>query len=794
MATPSEESNKAKDSLNEIKALTDVISGGFNNIADSIKNLVDDLANAKKELSLFNNVTNDITRTLKKVSDINEDLIKNQIKLNQGKLTSKEVDEQINKAVATRQVLESRLLKLQNTLNEEGEISVEQQQEILHLQTQIAKISNEVLVNFQEQRKAAKDTSGIFGELNKRSSDYVKELTSASFIVDFLFKQFQRVDGAVGQLAKDFNMSYSEALKTRQELTQIASLSGNAAINTRGLQESMVAIGQSLGSNAKLNKEDLETFTELREVAGYTNEELIGIQKLTLATGGNLKDNTKQFLGTVAALNAQNKLTINEKQLLKEVANTSAAIKLSIGGTTAELAKSAFQAKQFGINLDQADDIANSLLDFEASITAELEAELLTGKNLNLERARLLALNGDIAGASAEILSQIQGSAEFTKMNRIQQEAFAKAVGMTREDLAASLIEREALQKIGVADAEAAAKKYATLRQTMSAEEAAKALGDEQYAKQLESQSIQEKFNQAMEKLQDIIGNLVNGPFGAFLEGLSKGLDYVGKIFSYFGQIGATIKGFFGDKVGGFLGDIASVATIGALIALIGSSMLKGTIFNPMIVKDISFGGGMMGGAGGAGGAGAGIGAGLMSAFGQTKGAGFLSNFKGAAGSKLLIGGGILSGLFSAFGEYSENKEAGMSTGENLARSGLKGTGAGLGAWGGAAGGAAIGTMIFPGVGTAIGGLLGGILGAMGGGALGEGAGDLAYGDEPKIDVKKEGEFEDPYAGRNSPLVEEMKALRQAYSEASNKPIIIENKMDSTTFGTAIAKNTYAVQ
>jgi hypothetical protein len=172
-------------------------------------------------------------------------------------------------------------------------------------------------------------------------------------------------------------------------------------------------------------------------------------RKLTLATGGNLKDNTKQFLGTVAALNAQNKLTVNEKQLLKEVSNTSAAIKLSIGGTTKGLAEAAFQAKQFGINLDQADKIAESLLDFESSITNELSAELITGKDLNLERARLLALNGDIAGASAEILKQVKGSAEFTAMNRIQQEALAKAVGMSREELAASLVEREALNKIG---------------------------------------------------------------------------------------------------------------------------------------------------------------------------------------------------------------------------------------------------------------------------------------------------------------------------------------------------------
>jgi archaellum component FlaC len=333
-------------------------------------------------------------------------------------------------------------------------------------------------------------------------------LTDPLVIVGFLVTQFidalTKADTATGDLAKDFNITYDAASSVRTELIEIGNLSGNVALNARALQESMVAVGKSLGSNAMLNKADLETFTELREMAGYTNEELIGIEKLTLSTGGNLKNNVKQFLGTVSALNAQNKLTINEKQLLKEVSNTSAAIKLSIGGTTKELAASAFQAKQFGINLDQADKIAESLLDFESSITNELSAELITGKDLNLERARLLALNGDIAGASAEILKQVKGSAEFTAMNRIQQEALAKAVGMSREELAASLIEREALQNIGVKDAATAKAEFDILVKKYGYDKAVTMLGDEQYATQLKQQSVQERFNKSVEKLKEI--------------------------------------------------------------------------------------------------------------------------------------------------------------------------------------------------------------------------------------------------------------------------------------------------
>ena len=418
-------------------------------------------------------------------------------------------------------------------------------------------------------RSKIKDGSGKFSAMGAAvksvGADILTNLTDPLTTTVFLAKNFLDIlvgaDKATGELAKGMNMSYSSAASLRTELSGIAASTGDAFVNTRTLQESLIAVGQSLGTNAKLNKEDLITFTQLREEAGFTNEELIGIQKLTLATGGNLKDNTKQFLGTVKALSAQNGLILNEKQLLKEVSNTSASIKLSIGGTTKQLAEAAVKAKQFGINLEQADKISSGLLDFESSISNELEAELLTGKDLNLEKARLLALNGDIAGASAEILKQVKGSAEFTAMNRIQQEAIAKATGLSRDELAASLIEREALQKIGVKDAAAAKEKYETLRKTMTAEEASKALGDEALATQYEQNSNSEKFEKIIEKIRDAFTPIAETLLPKISEALGWFSENTNTILNVMKAIGVVIGV---QMVGGI---IKATAQMGPLIA-----------------------------------------------------------------------------------------------------------------------------------------------------------------------------------------------------------------------------------
>jgi len=340
--------------------------------------------------------------------------------------------------------------------------------------------------------------------LKSMSQSFAKNITDPAFLIAEIKDALISSDEAAGRLAKDFNLTYNGALATRQELSQMAALSGDVAVNTKGLQESMVAVGKSLGTNAMLNEKDLITFTKLREQAGYTNEELIGIQKLSLVNGKTLKNNTAEILGGAKVYAARKGLVVNEKDILREVSKASASIKLSLGGSADELARSVVQAKSFGLTLEQADKMAESLLNFESSIENELSAELLTGKDLNLENARRLALNNDIAGAAEEVAKQVGSSADFANMNRIQQESIAKAAGLTRDELAQSLMDREALQKIAHEEGESAQQAFNRLVETVGLEEAKKQLGDEALANQYAQQSVQERFANATEKLKEL--------------------------------------------------------------------------------------------------------------------------------------------------------------------------------------------------------------------------------------------------------------------------------------------------
>ena len=98
------------------------------------------------------------------------------------------------------------------------------------------------------------------------------------------------------------------------------------------------------------------------------------------------------------------------------------------------LAEAAVAAAKVGLSLDGVLKAGEKLLDFEQSITAEFEAQVLTGQALNLERARQAALSGDQEGLLQEIRSVAMG-VNLETMNVVQKDAIASAIGISVSDL-----------------------------------------------------------------------------------------------------------------------------------------------------------------------------------------------------------------------------------------------------------------------------------------------------------------------------------------------------------------------
>ena len=300
-----------------------------------------------------------------------------------------------------------------------------------------------------------------FGEVKDQLAESLTDpLAIGTFLATQITDAFLSLDKSTGELAKNFGISYRAASGLSNDLNSAANNSYLLNVNTQGLTEALITLNNQFGTFAYLSEEALTTFTRLTKEAGLSAESAGMLFRTTVLTGKEVEGTTKEFLGEASALAATNGIALNQKQILEEVKNTSQATLLSLGGQPAKIAEAIVQAKLLGVNLQQVEGIASSLLQFESSISSELEAELLTGKQLNLERARLAAINNDLATVAEEIAKQVGTASDFTAMNVIQQEALAKSVGMTREDLAKSLIEREALVKLSGVEGKTAQERF----------------------------------------------------------------------------------------------------------------------------------------------------------------------------------------------------------------------------------------------------------------------------------------------------------------------------------------------
>lgn len=348
-------------------------------------------------------------------------------------------------------------------------------------------------------------------------------------IIAMLVDSMLNLDKTSGETAKNLGISYEQARGLNSEINEIAINTDNIFVDAQKLNESFLILSGVLGTNTMLSEEMLVNFTELTQQAGYSVEAATTLSKLSLLTNKSSKDIASSYLGQIKLQNIKNGLAINEKALLNDINNVSKATLLNYSKNPAELGKAAFEAKKLGIELKQIESISNGLLDIESSIGAEFEAEVITGKQLNLERARYAALMGDLGTVAKELNKQNITLVSFGKQNLLQQEAQAKALGMSRDEMANMLMEQEAIRKVGAKDIGDLKEKLRIAQSQGKEAEFLKQIGDETLANQLKSTSAQERFAASMAKLQDI--------FVIMAEPLMPILDIFGEIFTILGPI-----------------------------------------------------------------------------------------------------------------------------------------------------------------------------------------------------------------------------------------------------------------
>jgi hypothetical protein len=140
----------------------------------------------------------------------------------------------------------------------------------------------------------------------------------------------------------------------------------------------------------------------------------------------------QDMIATTKELALQNGLVPSD--VMADVASNAEAFALYGKDGGKNIAQAAIAAGKLGVGMDKLTGITDNLLDFETSINAELELGAMLGKNINLDRARALAYEGNIGGAVQETLASLGGIEEFNKMDYFSKKKAAELLGLSVDE------------------------------------------------------------------------------------------------------------------------------------------------------------------------------------------------------------------------------------------------------------------------------------------------------------------------------------------------------------------------
>lgn len=382
--------------------------------------------------------------------------------------------------------------------------------------------------------------SGIFHDAMKDSAEEMRQMAKATAEGGEEFSKLQIAAKGFSVLAKGFSKALGDPaaiigsitksfLDVNKAQTEFIRLTGKSAKSLNGTQTEISTLVDLLGTASELTKQigldatsiftpnQIAQISDAKELLGISAEQAGKLGMVMKLTGQSADELGNSIYDNVDA-------GVSKKLVYDDILSASDDIIASTGGNTEALAGAASAARKIGLELIKVNSIADGLMDFESSIGAELEAQLLTGKNINLSKARELALNNDLEGVAKELEKNGASAAEYAKMNRIQQQALAKALGVSRQELGKMVLTKEAM-----AD--------------MTADEiaAARGVGLEQ-SKQIDIQARIEKsiarmaqaFSPVLEAVVPIVESL---------------LQIVGPIAAGIGKVANLFSGFVGPLV-----------------------------------------------------------------------------------------------------------------------------------------------------------------------------------------------------------------------------------------------------
>ena len=248
-----------------------------------------------------------------------------------------------------------------------------------------------------------------------------------------VFNVASKINAAIADTRKELGVSYANAALITLENKKLAQIAKGFGLTTEDISSAQSAIREDLGASVResldLSVSFARTAAATGQTAGQLGDTLSLMESISSSSREVLLNQIRTNAAMIEAAGIAPALVMRD---LAENAEFFAQFAKDGGGN---IIQAGIAARKLGLEMSAVAGISESLLNFESSIESQLEASMLLGRQINLDKARQLAFTGDQEGMMKEILKQVGGEVEFNKMNVIQRKALAESVGVNVEQL-----------------------------------------------------------------------------------------------------------------------------------------------------------------------------------------------------------------------------------------------------------------------------------------------------------------------------------------------------------------------
>jgi ligand-binding sensor protein len=383
----------------------------------------------------------------------------------------------------------------------------------------LAKSLQKNLGLMEEQGDALRGIINVFTPLNERAAslfstmNQLKNPLTAGFeLIKLSAQRFAELDNAAMSFRQNTGFLASQ---TKQIETNIRVASRDLAgfgVTVEVASESAQQLANAFGDTAIANRENIEYVSLMKQNLGVSAEDSTALMQNFMGIGGMSSKVARETAGAAASM--AKAAGVPYGAVMKEVAKPSAEVRSLIRGSVDALIKGAIEAKRLGTSLEAVGKAAAGMLDFQTSINDEMEASVLFGKDVNLQKARELAYAGDLENLAKEQSRLLQEAGNVSKMDYFQRMGIAKALGMSVEEMDKMNAKQQELNQLRLEDPET----YEKLTAKQKVMDKTKESLSDKYKKELLSQQLasqQEKItasiNQIMVEISEILLPILNG-------------------------------------------------------------------------------------------------------------------------------------------------------------------------------------------------------------------------------------------------------------------------------------------